>query len=423
VSEAPSITAEPAVPIEPAAVRRGRWVAYTVTWLSYGTYYFGRKGLSVAKVSIEGALGKSALYGVETAYLAAYALGQGLNGWAGDRIGARRLIGYGMLASAVACFLFGASTAGTFFIVAMIANGLAQSTGWPGNVKAMSEWTPPTQRGAVMGVWSTCYQVGGIAATSVAAMCVRRWGWSGGFFGPALLIAAVGVAVLLFLKPGPLALTHTSADDAPVHASPELAAARRRLLRSPLIWSYGVSYFCLKLIRYSLLLWLPYYLEKVLHYEKVLAANVSNAFEIGGIVGTILIGLLSDRLRHIPRAIIAAVALLGLAGSFYLYPIIGSTGVAANFLGLALIGFMLFGPDSLISGAAAQDAGGPGAAALAAGLINGIGSIGAIAQEAVTRGVSARWGWDGLFHVFLALSLISVGCLVPAFRKRQGEAA
>jgi sugar phosphate permease len=423
VSEAAPIPAEPADAASPQSFTPARLLAYTVTWVSYAAYYFGRKGLSVAKVSIEAALGKPALYGLDTAYLAAYAAGQYLSGWMGDRVGARRLIGFGMLASALACFAFSASTAGTFFIVAMIANGLSQSTGWPGNVKAMAEWTPTEQRGSVMGVWSTCYQVGGIAATGLTALLVRRWGWPAGFSGPALILAAVGLGVLLLLRPGPLALTRTAAEEASPRVKAELAAARRRLLRSPLIWSLGSCYFCLKLIRYSLLLWLPYYLEKVLHYEKVLAANVSTAFEVGGIAGTILIGLASDRLRKIPRAMLAAVALLGLAASFGLYPIIGSTGVVANFLGLALIGFMLFGPDSLISGAAAQDAGGAGAAALAAGLINGIGSLGAIAQEVVTRGVSELWGWDRLFHVFLVLSLISVACLVPAFRQRQGQAA
>lgn len=416
MSDAPSISAAPAR--SPRAAEGGRAVAYAATWISYATYYFGRKGLSVAKVSIENALGKSALYGVETGYLAAYAVGQYLSGWLGDRVGARRLVGFGMLLSALACFAFGASAAGTFFMVAMIVNGLAQSTGWPGNVKAMAEWTPPERRGAVMGVWATCYQVGGIAATSVAAMCVRAWGWSWGFFGPALMIAAVGLGVLLLLEPGPLALTHTTSDTSKAKASPELSAARRALLKNPVIWSYGFAYFCLKLIRYSLLLWLPYYLEKVLHYEKVRAANVSNAFEIGGIAGTIVIGLLSDRLRAVPRAAIAAVSLAGLAGAFWIYPVLGHAGVAWNFLGLALIGFLLFGPDSLISGAAAQDAGGPAAAALAAGLINGIGSVGAVLQELVTRGVSARWGWDGLFQVFFALSLVSLACLVPASRRK-----
>jgi sugar phosphate permease len=406
-------------PTEVGTLGRSAWrdraQAYAVTWISYATYYFGRKGLSAAKKTMEAQLGASALLGVDTAYLAAYAIGQPLNGLLGDRVGARRLIGAGMILSAIACFAFGATSAGVFFVVAMVVNGLAQSTGWPGNVKAMAEWTPPAQRGAVMGVWGTCYQVGGIAALSGAAWMMRGRGWAAAFQGPAVVLAVVGVLVLLLLKPGPLAPPPQKAAEGP---TPEAREARRRLLTSPLIWSYGLSYFCLKLIRYSLLLWLPYYLEKVLHYETLLAANVSNAFEIGGIAGTIVIGLASDRMRSIPRAMVAAVSLVGLAGAFWIYPILGAWGVAGNFAGLALIGFLLFGPDSLISGAAAQDAGGAHAAALAAGLINGIGSVGAILQEAVTRGVTARWQWDGLFRVFVGLSLLSVVCLLPGFKRR-----
>jgi sugar phosphate permease len=409
----------------------GRAVAYAVTWVSYATYYLGRKGLSVAKASMESTLGAQAIQGIDTAYLASYALGQYVNGWLGDRVGARRLIGFGMLLSAAACFAFGASRTGLLFSAAMFVNGLAQSTGWPGNVKAMAEWTPASQRGSVMGVWSTCYQVGGVAANGIAGWFLAVYGWPAAFHGPAVILAAVGVGVLVLLRPGPLApaapapgaSTDAASEAAKAAAAAEIAAARRRLLTSVTIWSYGGSYFCLKLIRYSLLLWLPYYLEKVLHYEKLRAANVSTSFEIGGIAGTILIGLLSDRLRHIPRSVLAAISLVGLAGAFQLYIVVGSTGQVANFLAMALVGFLLFGPDSLLSGAAAQDAGGPAAAALAAGLINGIGSLGAILQETVTRTVSARWGWDGLFRVFVALSLAAVLCLAPTFRRREERAA
>ncbi len=414
-----------AAPASPAL--RPRAAAYGLTWLSYGSYYLGRKGLPVAKATLEAALGKSALYGVETAYLAAYAVGLYGSGWFGDRVGARRLVASGMILSAAACFAFGASGTGAVFVAVWLVNGYAQSTGWPGNIKAMAEWTPPERRGAVMGIWSTCYQVGGIVATSAAVRFLKAWGRPWAFHGPALIMGAVGVLVLLFLRRGPLA-SPPAAPTAPTETAPAgeaastaLSAARRRLLRSPLIWSYGVAYFCLKLIRYSLLFWAPYYLKQVLGYETTLAADVATAFEWGGVAGAVTVGLLSDRLRRVPRAAIAAACLVGLAGAFWIYLGVGA-GVVANVLGLALVGFLLFGPDSLVSATAAQDAGGPQAAALAAGLINGIGSVGAVFQEAVTRGASARWGWDGLFRVFVVLSLLAAVSLLPAMR-RPAEAA
>jgi sugar phosphate permease len=127
---------------------------------------------------------------------------------------------------------------------------------------------------------------------------------------------------------------------------------------------------------------------------------------------------LSDRNRGISRSVLAAVWLVLLAGAIFLYAQIGATNLVVNFAVMALVGALLFGPDSLISGAAAQDAGGPYAAATAAGLVNGIGSIGAILQEYVTRGVSQRYGWDKLFYVFVVLAVFSAICLVPTFKTR-----
>jgi sugar phosphate permease len=397
--------------------------AFSLTWLSYATYYLGRKGLSVAKTAIEAAFGERALWGVETGYLAMYAVGQFICGGLGDRTGARRLIGFGMLASAVACIGFGCASLAPIFLIAMMINGLSQSSGWPGNVKAMAEWVPSSQRGRTMGLWSTCYQVGGIAANFLAARLLKAYGWRGSFIGPGLVIALVGVLILVGLRRGPLA----PAVAAPGAEDDALAAqkreASRRVLRSFTVWCYGASYFCIKLIRYSLLFWLPYYLEKVLHYARDDAAYFSSSFEIGGVVGTIVLGLLSDRLKHIPRSVIAATSLVCLAVALFVFLQVGASGRVANFLAMAVVGAFLFGPDALISAAAAQDAGGPLAAAQAAGIINGLGSIGGVLQETVTRGVSKAFGWNALFYVFVGLALLSAVGLSPTFRGKGARAA
>lgn len=418
ISESP---AEPALaPVPVASADSADLVrAFSLTWLSYASYYLGRKGIPVARSAILEVFGKSALQGVETVYLATYAVGQFVSGTLGDRIGARRLIGFGMLLSAAAYVGFGLSNLVVLFSVAMFINGLAQSSGWPGNVKAMAEWVPRARRGRVMGIWSTCYQVGGIAATAIATRFLIAYGWRGAFIGPALCIAAVGVLVLLFLRRGPLSPGAAEAQGPPTEAQ---KAARRHVLGSFTVWCYGASYFCIKLIRYSLLFWLPFYLETVLHYARKDAGYFSTSFEIGGIAGTLALGALSDRLQHIPRSVFAAASLVGLAGALYLYLQIGGSGQMANFLAMALVGALLFGPDALLSGAAAQDAGGPLAAAMAAGVVNGLGSMGGVMQELVTRGVSERWGWTALFYVFLGLSLLAAASLAPTFGGKGAHA-
>ncbi len=408
---------------------RRSWTVWGVTWLSYATYYFGRKNLSVTKASIGRALGSHALYGVETAYLAAYALGQYGSGWLGDRVGARKLVGVGMLVAAAASFAFGLWSVGALFLATAVVNGFAQSTGWPGNVKAMQEWTTPENRGRVMGVWATCYQVGGIAATAFAASMLARGGWRAAYFGPAVVIAVVAVLVLALVpskgpSAAPTAPTVTVPGDATVHGEAEQdRAARRAVALSATVWWYGASYFFIKLIRYSLLFWLPFYLETVLQYAPAQAGYFSTSFEIGGVAGTIALGALSDRLPGVSRSIVCAASLVGLAVALFVYTQVGGIGHASNFAAMALVGALLYGPDSLLSGAAAQDLGGPRAAALAIGMINGLGSVGAVSQEFITRAVSRSSGWNAVFDVLLVSAAAAAALLVPTFRSAPRASA
>ncbi|MBK7585686.1 MAG: MFS transporter [Myxococcales bacterium] len=392
---------------------RYRWVVWALSWLAYASYYAGRKGLSVAKKSLHDQLGvsESALGAIDTSFLAAYSVGQFLSGFFGDHLGARRLVGFGMLASAVACAAFGASSSALVFGVCFAVNGLAQSTGWPGTTRAMAEWTTKANRGTVMAFWATCYQVGGIAATALAAFLLGRYGWRGAFYGPALWLVLVALAVLVWLAPGP-ASTGTAT---------ELATARRvaqrAVLKNPVLWCYGASYCAIKFIRYALLFWLPYFLASRRGYGEERAGYVSIAFEVGGVVGVIALGIASDRLRHYSRSLLSAVGLVGLTLALLLYSRLGASSTLVTVLGLALVGATLFGPDALLSGAASQDAGGPHAAATATGFVNGMGSIGSVLEGIVVPLISKRYGWDAVFQLFIGVALLGALALVPTLKR------
>ncbi|MBW2455376.1 MAG: MFS transporter [Deltaproteobacteria bacterium] len=434
-----------------------QWRVAVLTWVSYASYYLTRKHFSVAKSRLQGEFGLSeaALGAIDTAYLGLYAVGQFVNGALGDRVGARRMIGVGMLASAATSVVMGFGTTTTLFLVCFGLNGLFQSTGWPNNVKAMTPWFSAKSRGKVMGLWCTCYQVGGIAATALATTLLVTLGWRWAFRVPGAWVAGIGAIVLLFLveRPqdrglppvdppagadGPAASSdggadETSAEDGEANAGDgagddgesEASAAERTgfsaMIRKPVVWSLGLAYFGLKLIRYSLLFWLPYYLTQI-GYDEGTAGYLSTAFEAGGIAGAIGVGWLSDKRFPGARARLLVPMLIALAGALGVYRLVGEAGIVANATSMALVGFLLFGPDALISGAAAQDVGGGASAASAAGIINGVGSIGAMLQAFVTVGVHQTWGWGALFYVFIGLALFSASALVP-MALREGARA
>jgi OPA family sugar phosphate sensor protein UhpC-like MFS transporter len=412
---------------EPAdAPDRLRRRIFAMTWLSYFSYYQTRMPFKAAKTSLQEsfALSKSQLNWIDTTYNIAYCVGQFTNGYLVERIGPRRWVAIGMLTSALVVALFpaidgfAASVLG-FYMLLWGINGFAQSTGWPGNGKAMAEWYGTARRGEVMGWWSTCYQAGGLLATLMAARVIGWFGWRGTFVAPAIWVAVVGLAFYLIVRDRPSQLGYRDPDSVARDEEERRALARAelpRVLRTPMIWALGGAYFCCKAIRYAFIFWLPFFLERVLSYSKASALDTSIAFDAGGVVFVVIAGMLADRVFARRRVMTAFVFLWLLVVALFAYRNVADYGHLVNVALLAAVGGCLFAADSLISGAVAQDVGGPHASGLAAGIVNGIGSIGQVLQGFVLVYVTNEYGWSTLFVVFAVLAGAGALCLVPYLR-------
>ena len=88
---------------------------------------------------------------------------------------------------------------------------------------------------------------------------------------------------------------------------------------------------------------------------------------------------------------------------------------------LAGVGFFLYGPDALLSGAGAMDVGGRKAAVFATATIAIFGALGPVVQELV---ISRMWKKDDLSVIFAVLFASSVGallfCALLVWRNRRG---
>lgn len=400
--------------------------AFALTWLSYATYYLTRKNFSVVKSRLHDTMGLSTmqLASIDMLNLSMYAFGQFLCGVLGDRIGSRKLLTLGMLGSACAALAFGLGSQPLVFALAFGLNGLFQASGWSGNVKAIQPFFSTASRGRVMGLWTTNYQVGGFVATVLATFVLSHWGWRMAFFVPAVCVALVALLVALFLVEKPedrgfapvepeLALPHT-------HGATR-ALSLLDLLKRPVLLTLGCSYFGLKLIRYSLLYWLPFYLKQQLHYTEAQAGYLSLPFELGGVVGSMTVGWFSDRFFRKRRLRAAVPVLLLLCVALWLYQALGGLGLWVNGLLLATVGFLLFGPDSLLSGTLSQDLGGKEATGRVAGIINGMGSVGAVFSSPLLAYVGGRFGWNVVFFGLCAVAFVAVGLVSWSSRLVEKE--
>lgn len=401
--------------------RRLRIRAFVLTWLAYALFYLCRTPYAIVKGTMAQTFGLDTvrLGYIDTSYLSLYAIGQFANGVIGDRIGGRRLVGIGLLGTALLFAVFGTGHSYLVFVVAYGLNGYLQSAGWPGCAKAFSQWFSTEERGTVMGFWCTCYQAGAVLAALLATWLLVHFGWRSALLVPALL---VGGFALVFLVLQPVSPEREGLPDVEVYYSqttnkPVVTAAAAAaptgawsdtllVLKSRVIWTLGLTYVVLKFIRYSFLFWLPFYMSHSLHYPEGEAGYTFLVFEVGGIVGAIFAGIASDRLFQSRRAPIVVWMMAGLAIVAYFYGTISTWGRIANAAGITLIGFLIYGPDSVTSGAAPVDFGSKRAASAAAGFVNGLGSIGAALSGVVIGYVSKKYGWPAVFNLFGPLSLI-----------------
>ena len=72
---------------------------------------------------------------------------------------------------------------------------------------------------------------------------------------------------------------------------------------------------------------------------------------------------------------------------------------------------MNYGPDTLLQGAASQDAGAKWGTGTASGFISGFGSVGQLFSPYLVAWISGKYGWDRLFYGFVVIA-VAAGTLL-----------
>jgi Sugar phosphate permease len=413
-----------------------RWRIFGLTWLAYAGFYLCRKNLSVVMPFMASDLGYSnmQLAGIVFGYSVLYALGQFFFGVLADRFGSRAIVACGLLVAVTSNLLLGFAVSLPILTALACLNGAGQSAGWPGLVKNMAAWFRHSERGVVMAWWTTNYVIGGFVATIFATFVANSnwllpgWGWRRGFWIPALLLFVITVAfaALVRNRPSDAGLPEIVENDGDLEGhksgpgqghSSGLAAIYFRMLGDWEVWTVAIGALFSKVTRYSFLFWLPLYMTQKLGYGKGEAGYTSSVFELAGFGGALLGGYVSDKLMQSRRLPVAAMMMWGLGLACWLHPTLASTGRVGVAAGIALIGIMNYGPDTLMQGAASQDVGARWGVGSASGFVDGVSSIGQLFSPFLVAYVAARYGWDALFQVFVVLAFAGGGVMATRWSR------
>ncbi len=399
--------------IEKGEYRSWQIKIFSATWLAYVGYYFARKAFFVVKSDLADTLGLNAidLAHLGTAYLVSYMVGQYSSAYFGRKLGPKYLLILGMGISLVCNIVFGFSNSYWTIILFLSLNGLAQGTGWPGCIGSLAYWFKRKQRGSILGIWSTCYQVGSVVATSFAAYMLGNYGWRWSFFGASMILMVIW-AIVLFLhpnRPEDVGLKPLDDEDEQESKSDDKAEKNDLGWTREVVFTIvtmGFIYFGIKFLRYALWSWVPFLLNNNFGLAGDDAGYLSTVFDIFGFAGVIFAGFASDKLFKGRRSFLSFLMLFLMALSFVLMYTMGSTSLLYFTISMGLAGFMLYGPDSLISGVGAIDVGTKRGALVAAGIINGTGSIGPIFQEEIIGWMYVNYNQE-LTPIFFLLVVVA----------------
>lgn len=142
------------------------------------------------------------------------------------------------------------------------------------------------------------------------------------------------------------------------------------------------------------------------------SAFVTGAFFLAGPLSVLAGGYASDKLFGSRRMPYSAISMMLLAVLLFFFNDLASMqSMTVSVIILFLAGFLIYGPDSLVSATAAVDFGTSKGASTASGIINGLGSIGAIAGGTIPGFFKETWGWDGVF-ILMSVSVLIAGLLM-----------
>jgi len=191
--------------------------------------------------------------------------------------------------------------------------------------------------------------------------------------------------------------------------------------RIPGVMPYASGFACFKLVTYAFFFWLPTYLSQGLQWPDEISNKISNCFEVGLVVGSIVSGVVSD-LMGLRSPVVGSMLIMS-AVSVYLYKAVGVTYVS-NVILMLCTGFFIGGPENLFTSVISADLGkhdnvakGTSALATVSGIINGSGSLGAAFGQFAVGYISKVGGWVWVFHFLLIMVCVSFVLVSPMLIK------
>lgn len=392
--------------------------------VGYIGVYLCRKNLSVAIPMIQHDFGatKGQVGVIASWSTLAYVFGKVFFGPLIDRYGGRICFLFSLLGVAV----FGAlgALSGSIMMLAWFYSGnrLAGAAGWGSMVKQVPDWFPPRRLGMAMAFLSLSFVFGGLFALlfagRVASLSGNAWRAVMGIPSVVLLVIVIICwRVLPRANPGYSRITKEVAPAFDWKKAMELT-------KIPQFWVVCGLSFTLTVTRETFNVWTVDFFktEGGAKMTNEIAAFLSTPFDAAGAVGILFIGWAFDRLNHRDRSRVLVVMLFLLAVLIYELPALFHYGLWLVTIALGLIGFLSYGPYSLLAGIFAVEIRGKEFVGIVAGLIDACGYLAGVVSGYFFGRILDAGGYRLGFQCLAAITVFaSLLCVFLSKKKPEAK--
>lgn len=301
---------------DPAIIKsmfdRRRISVFLSITLGYALFYVLRLNFSVVKKPLmaSGVLDANQIGMMGSLFFATYGIGKCLNSFLADRMNIKRFLSFGLFMSAVVTLAMGYTTSFAVLFVLWGVNGWFQSYGAGPCIVALNQWFSNRERGTYYGIWFASHNIGAALTYMVTAALVMRYNWTMGFIVPGVMCLVGSFLLYKFMYDRPetygLPSVAEYKNDHVSTASKDksIGSLQWSVVKRPAVWILGLSSCCCYIARYAIESWGIVFLTEAKGYTTLGASGLLSTMQIAGIFGTVLCGLISDKLfnhkRNVP---------------------------------------------------------------------------------------------------------------------------
>ncbi|QII50754.1 MFS transporter [Bacillus paralicheniformis] len=284
-----------------------RWVVAFMMWAAIAINYIDRTVLSAAApyITEEFNLTAGQMGIIMSGFFWSYALLQLPSGWAADKYGQKKTLGFAVIWWSVATALTGLATGFKSLLGLRVALGVGEAAAYPSNAGIAAKWFPKKERATVAGIFDSGSKFGGAVAMPLIAWMIAVFDWKLTFLLIGLVGVVWGMVWMIFFKENPA--DHKRVNEA------ELAHIREgqahmeetgggqplkwyQLFKYRNIWTMCIGFFMINYNSYFFITWLPTYLVKERGMDLIEMGIMASLPLLTAMVVEVGAGWMSDRI-------------------------------------------------------------------------------------------------------------------------------